>query len=570
LSRIAILLRNFCMMAAWMKQSGSRWVLWVILISLSGRPSDEAWGAPPEGGEPFTVRLVHPDRQATEILRLFEGSRAASPAAALTAWKQSTRDPGQLGKPLEAVIAMFNPDMVREWRILDDAELHLDLDPASDSPRWFAIVLHDDGTLAAGITASRLTYPDDVPLRDEGRELTVARLGRSGVPLACLVGSTLIVGNSRAELLRGVHATPAGSRVSAAHTARPLDSGLIFRLDPARITMPQGGAFGWRRAVEVLHGLDCRCAEGTLTLRDGRLTLEVVTTFEGREPRLRDGIKPPVVEQAWLAHLPSSNVIAMISVAIDPDPASWDRAFGLADRVERVDPARAGVAPLRTRLNLLAAAAGVKPEADLWPHLRGLSACLWGDPRQPGRPVGGLLILHLDEESSAQRLAGEFAPRFGLLIPGRAMVKDTPRGRPDVDAPAGGPRRLGMVLGHPLSVWQAGRDLMIAWGDDALTASLHAKVAPIKSLATVCDGWGREGRGAPQRLAAIWPGRLGLSGGGPDPSPATRRVLAEDPPVVWWGWDDCNHAYDLLRWPDLAGRVRRFLETLPLDPPPIP
>ena len=182
--------------------------------------------------------------------------------------------------------------------------------------------------------------------------------------------------------------------------------------------MPQTGALGLRRAVEILHGLNCRHAEGTVALRDGRLMLEVVSTFPGGEPQRRDRTRAAVVEPAWLAQLPSSNAIAMFSMAIDPDPACWDRAFGLADRVERVDPARAGMAPLRTRLDLLAAAAGVKPEADLWPHLRGLSACLWGDPRQPGRPIAAVLVLHLDEESSALRLAGEFAPGSARSFPG--------------------------------------------------------------------------------------------------------------------------------------------------------
>ncbi len=497
------------MKAAWMKQSTSRIALGVILIIWSGRLSGEAWGAPTEGGEPFTVRLVHPDRQVAEILRLFEGSRAASPAAVLTAWKQSTQDTGRLGKPLEAVIAMFNPEMVREWRILDHAELRLDLDPASGSPRWFAIVPHDDGTLAAAVTASRLTYPDDEPLRDQGRELTVARLGRSGIPLACHVGPTLIVGNSRTEILRGVHAIPASPRVVAERTARPIESGLIFCLDPERIPMPQTGALGLRRAVEILHGLNCRHAEGTVALRDGRLMLEVVSTFPGGEPQRRDRTRAAVVEPAWLAQLPSSNAIAMFSMAIDPDPACWDRAFGLADRVERVDPARAGMAPLRTRLDLLAAAAGVKPEADLWPHLRGLSACLWGDPRQSGRPIAAVLVLHLDEESSALRLAGEFAPRFRSLIPGRATVKDAPGDPPDLGARASRPRRLGTVLGRPLSVWQAGRDVRIAWGDDDVTAPLRVDVPATASLATVCDGWAREGRAPPSGSRHSGPGGSG-------------------------------------------------------------
>ena len=75
-----------------------------------------------EGGG-IVIRLVHPDRQAVAMLDLFHGARVAHPAAALVAWKRCTRDPDLLGKPLEAAIAMFNPEMAREWRVLHDAEL---------------------------------------------------------------------------------------------------------------------------------------------------------------------------------------------------------------------------------------------------------------------------------------------------------------------------------------------------------------------------------------------------------------------------------------------------------------
>src|SRR5262245_61435148 len=95
---------------------------------------------PPEAGAALIVRVIHPDRQAAEVLNLFEGARSPHPAAALTAWKRATRNPGQLGKPLEAVIALINPEMAQEWRVLHEAELHLDMDPAEGSPRWFAII----------------------------------------------------------------------------------------------------------------------------------------------------------------------------------------------------------------------------------------------------------------------------------------------------------------------------------------------------------------------------------------------------------------------------------------------
>ena len=113
-----------------MKKLWSKFGLSLILISLTVQSGGATRGGPPDEDEPLIVRVVHPDRQAAAVLRLFEGSRAASPAAALATWKQATRNPGQLGKPLEAVIAMCNPDMVAEWRVLDGAELHLGFDPA--------------------------------------------------------------------------------------------------------------------------------------------------------------------------------------------------------------------------------------------------------------------------------------------------------------------------------------------------------------------------------------------------------------------------------------------------------
>ena len=90
------------------------------------------------------------------------------------------------------------------------------------------------------------------------------------------------------------------------------------------------------------------------------------------------------------------------------------------------------------------------------------------------------------------------------------------------------------------------------------------------SLAAVCRGWEGQGRGAPQRLGAFWPGRLWRMAGGPDPTLAALRTFADDPPAIWWGWSDASGAHDCLRWPELSARVRRFLETIPLDPPPIP
>ena len=511
----------------------------LAVVGSSGQPPDE---------EAVVIRLVHPDHQAAEVLRLFEGGRAANPAAALAAWKEANPGRSPLGKPLEALIALANPEMVREWRAWHEAELHLDLDPADGSPRWFAVVPRDDGTMACALTAMRLTYPEEQLLEKKGAEISVARLGRSGVPVACQVGPTLILGSSRAELVRGLQAPrPAPNRGTGGRAPdRFLDSGITFCLTPGLLPTPRGGSLDLRRAVEALHGIGCRRIEGTAALRGQEFRVDVTTVFEPARPPHRAGRTPAVVDPDWLDGIPSSRVMAVVARAIDPQPAYWDRAFALADRVERVDPARAGLAPLRTRLNLLAAAASLQPEGDLWPHLRGISACILAQPAVPGRPAGMLLMLHLDEEANAVRLVQDLTPRLARFLPAGAAGKDPARG---------------------LSTWRRDRSVLIAWGDYETLSALRSNGLSGRSLAAVCCGWEGQGRGAPQRLGAFWPGRLWQSAGGFDPTPAARRALADDPPAVWWGWSDADQAYDSIRWPDLSQRVRRFLEMIPLDPP---
>ena len=64
-----------------------------------------------------------------------------------------------------------------------------------------------------------------------------------------------------------------------------------------------------------------------------------------------------------------------------PRRGYWDGVFALADRVDRADPARANLAPLRTRINLLASAVGARLEADFWPHLRGVTVAWLANSR---------------------------------------------------------------------------------------------------------------------------------------------------------------------------------------------
>jgi hypothetical protein len=208
---------------------------------------------PPDSPAGLVVHLVHPDRQAAEVLKLFDGSRWPHPAAALTAWKRITRNPQQLGKPLEAVIALFNPEMAREWRVLHEAELHLDLNPADGSPRWYATVPRDDGTAAAALTAMRLSYPEvEPPLKEGATTVPVASLGRGGTPVGCQAGGVVIVGNSAADLLRGLHHLRDGPGTGAGDRS---DGGVVFHLDPGRTPLPRQAALPiWAQTQHSCHG----------------------------------------------------------------------------------------------------------------------------------------------------------------------------------------------------------------------------------------------------------------------------------------------------------------------------
>jgi hypothetical protein len=511
----------------------------VLLIAVGGIVDRADCGEPETEGDAFVARLVHPDRQAAEVLRLFAGARWSDPAAALAAWKQNAGNAVAISKPAEAVIAFFNSEMAAEWRALDGAEIRVEVDATTGGLEWLAIVPRDDGTVAAGVTAMRLTYPDDRPLAVDGHELPVARLGRPGAPLGCQVGTAVVVASSRGILLRGVRLAMADGTASAGHEARgtaqtsQLESGTVFRLEPERISVPGSAPLNQRRAIEAIHALGCRRIDGAATLKDGVLSLDVSTTVEARRPRPAV-VHPRAVERAWLEGLPADGVMAMVSLAIDPGSASWEWAFAVADRIERVDPARAGVAPLRTRLNLMAAGAGLKLEADLRPHLQGVTACVFGDPAGPGRVGGGVIVLHLDQRDAAERTIRQSARRIGGLAPDRAVA-----------------------------VRARGGDAWIAWGDAGTTIDRVDRPDPARSLAAACGGWAAEGCDPPARVGAIWPARLWRLGGGPEVNPAALRVLADDPPVVWWGWSEPEREHDLLRWPGLSGRLRRLLELLP-------
>ena len=542
-------------------------------------------GESPEAGDTLVIRLVHPERQAAEVLKLFDGARVPHPAAALAGWKRATRGPNPLGKPFEAVIAVFNPEMAQEWRVMHDAELCVDLGSADGKARWYAVVPRDDGTISAAVTAMRLTAGSTEPsLTDLGKEMEVERLGPAGAAVSARTGDRLVFGGTREELLRGLRrnwvlsAIVAAPQVTRRISAIPgrenrVESGLIFDLDPGRLNADAGTTTN-RRAVALLQGLGCRWMSGNLGLKDDLLELEVTTLLGRTEPsRPLPAAKPAAVDPSWLNWVPARDAMAVVSVAFEPGAGFWDSAFALADRVDRADPSRAQMAPLRTRFNLLATAAGARPEVDLWPHLRGVTACLIGDPKQPGHPVGFLLVLHADDDAGARRLAIEVLPRLSALLtgnkPGGEPLRKPPPGQAAADVKEADVRWLGTVGGRSLGVVREGRDVVIAWGNDVLSASKDASAWPDRSVAPLCTGWVRAGKTPPQRMGAVWPARCWPSVRGLDASAPAWQALMQDPPAVWWGWAGQPEARDSIQYSGLRQRLRQFLDHLPLDSSPL-
>ena len=152
-------------------------VLAALLAIIAGASGDDVHPGDTDQGDILVVRLVRPDRQAAAVLKLFEGTPVKHPAAALASWKSAARPPLELGKPLEALIASFNPDMASEWRVVHGARLAVNWDAAHGRPTWYALVPRDDGTIAAAVAAARLSEgASETAVDFAGKRIAVERL----------------------------------------------------------------------------------------------------------------------------------------------------------------------------------------------------------------------------------------------------------------------------------------------------------------------------------------------------------------------------------------------------------
>ena len=94
--------------------------------------------------------------------------------------------------------------------------------------------------------------------------------------------------------------------------------------------------------------------------------------------------RPAVVDRAWLTWLPARDAMGAVSFAFESGPAflrvrpsPWPIAWSVPTRrAETLRPCGRDSICWRPR--------PARPEVDLWPHLKGLTACVIADPDQPG------------------------------------------------------------------------------------------------------------------------------------------------------------------------------------------
>ncbi len=489
----------------------------ILLALFAMEPRPQANGSTPAAF--VRVRVVRPQAIGQRVLALFEGAKAPNPAAALAAYRRAKGGSSGLSKGAEAAIAVLNPRMIAEFALVDDATAHFSR--ALDGRlAWNALIPRDDGSIEALSTAMVLTDGASLPPIDG---IAVDRLGPAGAPLMLKARNGLVVASSTMQAEAGL----ARSRLPIPAQAEP---GLFVSLDPQLLAAP-GGPINARRLGVSLVGLGCSGLDGSIGLEGDTL----LATFKGRysaQPAAR-----PKIDPKWLDAVPTGDTIAAFALAIDPSPQAWNALFAHIDQVEKVDPARANVAPSALRLGLLLRSARVKPDVDLWPILNGVSGFVTAD--MAGKASGALVRLHVKDEASATRLANETIPRLVFSL--RLKTAKT----------AG---VFGFVAGRrTIAVHVRGDSVGLAWGDTLPVRSLDASTNPAASAGALLRSATNP---SPERFVAFWPGKL----------PAL--VSPEAPPVVWTGRFDGDQSLDQIRWPGLKPLVKRLLDRLPLDPPP--
>ena len=489
-----------------------------VLLTLASPPRGPQ--APTPASPPFLrIRLARPQVEGRRVLDLFQGARSPNPAAALAAYRRAKGGTSGLSKAAEAGIAMFNPMMIGELPLIDDTTIELSRTPDGHLA-WNAAIPHDDGSIDALATAFALTDGASLPPIDG---LAIDRLGKPGAPLMVKGRAALVVASSIEEAKAGLDR----SRVAP---PAPSESGLLVHLDPKVMAAPVG-PLNARRIGESLSAQGCVGLDGAVGIEGDALLATIRGHYAAPTPT------GPSIDPKWLDAIPIGDTVAAFAVAIEPTAKAWNDQFARLDRVEKVDPARANVAPVGLRVGLFFRSARIRPDTDLWPILKGVSGFVTADGS--GKASGVLVRLHVKDDASATKLADEMIPRLVFAL--RLKTAKT-----------GG--TFGFVAGgRTIAVHVRGDSVLLAWGETLPARSADASANPLSSVSPAL-------RSAvtplPQRLIAVWPGRF----------PALASPGA--PPAVWTGRFDGTESLDQIRWPGLKPLVKAVLDRLPLDPPP--
>ncbi len=224
---------------------------------------------------------------------------------------------------------------------------------------------------------------------------------------------------------------------------------------------------------------------------------------------------------------------------------------------------------MRTRINLLASAVGARLEADLWPHLQGVTVAWLVSLQQPDQPGRAVAVLQMDDDRAARGLVDDVLPHLAALW-GRAKVPTRlvqPAAAKVGAGDSAGTRPLGRPGGRPLAAAVRGRTVLVGWGDQALGTMFQTGEHPDQSVMPVIVAV--SGEPAPAKLTragAFWPGRMRLPVKGLDGPTPLARSLAEGPPIVWTGWNRDGQSRDRVCWRELHALVERFLAAIPLEP----
>jgi hypothetical protein len=491
----------------------------------------------------MSLRLIRPDHALETLLGLFDQTAVKSPAAALARWRAATGRAEVLDKTAQAVIAVLNPEMARELAALDGASAHFRLD-ADGTLQWHLAIPRDDGAFAAFATATALTEGGaEAPLEPSGAQ--VDRLDRDGRVLSARLGSSLVFGSSRLELASGLKEISLPPKSPPVHD-HPC---WIAEIDPAALQTARQEPL--RTVAAILHAL-----AATSLYAEGALETDVLSVrFQTNLAGAAASCAP--VRAEWLQPVPD-HAAGAFALALDRSGEVVSALYRLGDALQKPRAPGERPAPLRTRVNTLAAAAGLFPELELWPRLDGVSG--WLALGRDKVVDSCAIFLHFHDTRSAEALAHRLTARAALLL------KTTGPPQSTLYPKRAGTLATGKVVatlhGRPVGILLRGATLAVTWGEGALASTRASWQGETPRAFPEIEKVIAARR--PQRLAAIWPGRL-LAG-----SRGTLRLAVETAPILWSGTTNGAALDDWIEWSNLRATVKAVVDALPPLPGPEP